>query len=400
MATALLALAACGGASVEAGSAVVDSAGVQVVTSMVPAWAQGTRWRMDTVPDVEVGDATSANNTLLVAVTGARLLGDGRYVVTLDDEKRIQWFDENGREGGRAGRDGEGPGEFRSLTLAGMLGDSLLIWDGRLDRATVIAPGGAVGRIFRLAGRTATTGSGYGFALAGVFDDGSLLLAGRSGVTTGDRSGARRDTIPLVHANGEGVLDEVIAAPPGHEQVAVATDRFVTSLERPFGARTVVAVDGGTVLVSVGDLDEVRRYDTTGRLLAIYRLDRARRIIPTTEIERAGRRLGEQIAQLPAELATGITRAMVDAGLPSVYPTFDRILVDTTGAIWLREDVGAERGDAEDRRWVVLDREGHWLGYVTTPRRFAVYQVTRDRVIGIQRDAYDVELFRVHRLRR
>lgn len=396
----LLALTACGGAATGGGSSVTDSAGVRVVTSIAPAWPEGSRWRLDTVPDVEVGDATSANSTLLVAVTGARLLDDGRYVVTLDDEKRIQWFDENGREAGRAGRDGEGPGEFRSLTLAGVLADSLVIWDGRLDRATVVTPEGTVGRSFRLAGRGATTGSAYGFAIAGVFADGSLLLAGRSGVTSGDRSGARRDTIPLLHASGEGVPDATIAAPPGHERVAVATDRFVTSLDRPFGARTVVAVDGATLLVSVGDRDEVRRYDTTGRLLAIYRLDRARRIIPTVEIERAGRRLGEQVAQLPAELAAGITGAMVDAGLPSVYPTYDRILVDATGAIWLREDIGSERSDAEDRHWVVLDRDGRWLGQVTTPRRFAVYQVTRDRIIGIQRDDYDVELLRVHRLRR
>jgi hypothetical protein len=48
----------------------------------------------------------------------------------------------------------------------------------------------------------------------------------------------------------------------------------------------------------------------------------------------------------------------------------------------------------------VLDREGRWLGQVTTPARLEVYQVTRDRVIGVWRDENDVEHLRVHRLSR
>jgi hypothetical protein len=394
-----LAVIACGGEP-GGGATVVDSAGVRVVTSIAPAWTGGTRWTLDSDPELEVGDAAGINSTMLVAVTGARRLDDGRYVVTLDDEKRIQWFDEEGGEAGHVGRDGEGPGEFRQVQLVGAMGDSLLVWDHRLDRATVVGPDGSVGRSLQPAGSPGIDGGQYGLAIAGVFADGTLLLTGRSGVTSGDRSGYRRDTIPLIRGSIDGVAERTIVAPPGHEFVAVTTDRFVTSLDRPFGARTVVAVDGVSLLVSVGDADEVRRYDTEGRLLAIYRLDRARRIIPTVEIERAGRRLGEQVAQLPSELARGITGAMVDAGLPSVYPTYDRILVDATGAIWLREDIGAGRSDAEDRRWVVLDADGRWLGHVVTPRRFALYQVTRDRVVGIQRDDYDVELLRVHRLRR
>lgn len=396
----LAAAIGCADGDAGGGNTAIDSSGVTVVTSTSPAWQSGIRWEFDRTPDVEVGDASSANSTLLLTVTGARLLEDGRYAVSLNDEKVVRWFDEDGREAGLFGRDGEGPGEFRGISMIGMLGDSLLVWDFRLARATVIAPGGEGSRTFRFSSSDSSTTTRYGFGLSGVFSDGRLLLAGQSGTTTGDRSGYRRDTIPLVLATAAGEVRHLITAVPGNERVAIATEQIVTSRERPFGARTAIAIDGNSVLVSVGDVDEVRRYSADGGLLAIYRLDRARRTIPASDIAIQGDRLRGQVEQLPDGLAEAFAAALMDAGLPSVYPAHDRILVDATGAIWLREDIGGERSDREDRRWTILSPDGRWLGSLTTPMRFAVHQVTDDRVIGIQRDEYGVELFRTHRLNR
>jgi hypothetical protein len=391
---------ACGGAGNGSGSTEIDSAGVRVVTSTAPVWGQQQRWLVDTQPDVEVGDATSANNTMLVSVSSARTLSDGRYVVSLNDESRLQMFDKDGREAGTFGVNGDGPGEFREPTIVGSRADSLMVWDFPLGRATVVTPEGELGRTFTIQQESVPSEVRYGFGISGWMANGTLLLAGQSGVASGERDGYRRDTIPLAFASATGELQKIFTSVPGNEQVAVSEPDFVTSLGRPFGAVTVLRVDENSILVGVGDVDELRRYDSAGELREIYRLDRPRKIIPPTDFERHGRRLGAQTAQLPPRVGEAITSAVISAGLPAVYPAYDRIVVDGTGAIWLREDIGEERENDEDHRWTVLDKAGHWLGTVVTPRRFDVQQITEDQVIGVKRDEYGVELLRAHRLRR
>jgi hypothetical protein len=377
---------------------VTDSAGVRIVASTAPDWGSDMRWRVDTTPELVIGDAATLPSVLLVSVTGVRRLENGQLVVSLDDDKTVRWFDRDGREVRRVGRPGEAPGEFLSVALIGVLADSVLLWDGQLDRATVLGPDGALVRTFQPA--FADTAVAYGLAVSGAFSDGRLLLAGRSGAQSAMPSGLRRDTIPLAVANREGRVEQVLARVLSHENVIVTGPGFVTMLPRPFGARTAITPDGTTLLVSDGQYDEVIRYSLDGEPAAIYRLDRPRRLIALSEVEQQRRRLAQQVEQLPETIGQAVSDAMAGVGVPTVYPAHDRILVDGSGAIWMREDIGPRRTEVEGHHWDVLDRDGRWLGQVTTPPRLELYHVTRDRVIGVWRDENDVEHLRVHRLSR
>lgn len=394
-----LVLAACSDAEprVEAVT-VTDSAGVRIVASTAPAWGSGSGWQVDTTPERVIGDANTLPAVLLIGVSGVRQLDNGTLVVSLDDDKTVRWFDRDGAEERRVGGPGEGPGEYGSVALTGMLGDSLLIWDGQLDRATVLAPDGAAVRTFRPV--FADTSVAFGMAVTAAFDDGRLLLAGRSGARSEMPSGLRRDTIPLAVASRDGLVEQVITRVHSHENVIVTGQGFVTMLPRPFGPRTALTTDGTALLVSDGQFDEVVRYPLDGSPVTIYRLDRPRRLIALSEVEQQRRRLAQQVEQLPETIGQAVAEVMASVGVPTVYPAHDRILVDGTGAIWLREDIGPRRSEIEARRWDVIDRDGRWLGLVTTPARLEVYQVTRDRVIGVWRDENDVEHLRVHRLAR
>ena len=395
----LLFVAACGNAEPTVDAVTVtDSAGVRIVSSTAPAWGSSNPWRLDTVPELVIGDATKLPSVLLVSVTGVRELDNGQLVVSLDDDKTVRWFDRDGNEVRRVGQPGEAPGEFLSVAIIGVLADSVLLWDGQLDRATVLGPDGAVVRTFQPA--FADTAVAYGLAVSGAFSDGRLLLAGRSGAQSAMPSGPRRDTIPLAVANREGRVEQVLARVLSHENVIVTGPGFVTMLPRPFGARTAITPDGTSLLVSDGQFDEVIRYSIDGEPATIYRLDRPRRLIALSEVEQQRRRLAQQVEQLPETIGQAVADAMAAVGVPTVYPAHDRILVDGGGAIWMREDIGPRRTEVEGHHWDVLDREGRWLGQVTTPPRLEVYHVTRDRVIGVWRDENDVEHLRVHRLSR
>ncbi|MGD9523318.1 MAG: hypothetical protein AB7N73_06035 [Gemmatimonadales bacterium] len=402
-ALALLAIAtaaACGDGAPAGAHTAIDSAGVRVVTSTAPSWGPDAGWRVDTVPELEVGSGARAGDPLLIGVEAVRRLADGQHLVATTDDQVLRWIDRDGAVVRTAGGAGEGPGEYRGLSVLGFIGDSLLTWDGRLGRVTVVAPDGAPARQFRLGNPDSANATRYGFAPSAVLDGDRLLLAGVRGAATNERSGLRRDTIPLATASTTGEVGPVFARVPGTESVVASTADFVAVTERPFGATTAVAAADGAAYVSVGDVDEVRRYDPATGLTAIYRLDRPRRLISPAEIERQGRRRGAQAGQLPDRVDVAITSALLSAGIPTAYPAHDRLLVDATGAIWLREDIGAERALEEARSWTILAPTGEWLGRVVTPVRFEVHQVTRDRVVGVQRTADDVEVVRVLRLRR
>src|SRR5690606_39847841 len=115
---------------------VTDSAGIRIVTSTAPAWAEGRGWSVDTIPELVIGDERTLPSVLLVGITAARRLDRGGYLVTTAVDALIRWFDRNGAEQRRAGGSGTGPGEFRDIELPGINGDTLILWDTRLERIT------------------------------------------------------------------------------------------------------------------------------------------------------------------------------------------------------------------------------------------------------------------------
>ena len=93
-------------------------------------------------------------------------------------------------------------------------------------------------------------------------------------------------------------------------------------------------------------------------------------------------------------------RALFEAAPASeTRPAFADILVDPSGAIWLR----LHRGDSEQdqpQEWLVLDADGTWLGTMGIPDRFTVSDITMDAVLGVWEGELDVEHPQVLRLNR
>lgn len=401
LAFAVLLLSACGSGDGErAGSTALDSAGVHLVTSMLPAWGNDGGWRVDSTPVLSIGDASHADAVLLVDVAGARILKDGRIAVANGADHAVLFFTAKGARDGRFGREGSGPGEFRGVSLVGVRHDSLLLWDAQLDRATVAPIAGGTPRVLQFGKGDTTAAARFGFAPLDLFADGALLLAGRTGASSADRGGVRRDPVPLRRAPWDGSLGRQIAVVPGSENIVASGPGFVTVFERPFGHRTHTIAVGNQLLVSTGDFDGVMLFDSTGTLTAIWRLDRARRAVPPSDVEAVTARRTDQLNQLPPEYAEAIHNVVKDIGFPTVLPPFDAVLRDDTGAIWLRNDVGPVLRDSIPRSWTVLDATGRWLGEVTMPRRVEVQQITSDRVLGVWRDEDGVEHLRLYRLRR
>ena len=381
-------LAGCDTGRPEGNGVVVDSLGVQIVTSSVPAWRDGTDWRVDSIPEQVAGDASRTDGALLIDVVGVHRFADGRLAVVVGEDRQVVYFTPEGAVAVRVG----GAETFARPRMVATAGDSVWIWDGAANRLTVLDAAGAVVRTAEIVGSVAPIGR---------FADGTLILTGRPTIGLGEGVGLRRDGIAVLAADANGtVISDTLAIVPGSEMVVASTSDFVAAFPRPFGAQTSIAVADRWVQVMVGDSDELLRITREGRLGQIWRLARPRRAIPLEDIREHGMRRAEQVAQLPRAVAERVVDAMVSAGLPGEMPTFDQQLLDATGHTWLREDAGPERRDSVPQRWQVLAPDGAWLGTVMTPRRFTLWQVTRDRIVGVWRDSNGIEEAHVYRLHR
>lgn len=66
-----------------------------------------------------------------------------------DGDRTIRRFDPGGKELGTVGGPGEGPGEFRMLSIGGTVGDTFWISDPTVRRTTFFAPDGSLLRTVR-----------------------------------------------------------------------------------------------------------------------------------------------------------------------------------------------------------------------------------------------------------
>ncbi|HSG82474.1 MAG TPA: hypothetical protein VLC48_09495, partial [Gemmatimonadota bacterium] len=84
-----------------------------------------------------------------------------------------------------------------------------------------------------------------------------------------------------------------------------------------------------------------------------------------------------------------------DLPLPEHLPVYQGLFVDDLGYLWVEQ----YRLPWEDPpQWEIFDPEGRWLGRVTTPRRFRLFQIGRDFILGRHRDEIGVERVRLYSL--
>jgi len=84
---------------------------------------------------------------------------------------------------------------------------------------------------------------------------------------------------------------------------------------------------------------------------------------------------------------------------PEARAAYSDLRVDREGAVWLR--TGRHFPPlAPSNEWTVISEEGVFLGTVTFPERFEVFELGTDYVLGLWKDELDVEFIRLYALDR
>ncbi len=372
-----------------------DSTDVQITVTSGAAAHTPLGWEVDSVPDLSVGDESSPGQAL-ARVQGVRELPDGRVLVVDGGSAELRVFDSEGRLVGRGGGFGKGPGEFINPALVPEVGtDSLLFFDMGTARLQLFSPTGEYQR--EIPGwRQWPMRDGKRPPLGAL--DSRLLLAIQGfvgGEASQSKDGIRQ--LSMVHAwfdpdsGGVTQLDSFVV----DEGYQFQENHFTVGI--PFASWPRAAVGKTRAFATDGRSPEIREYGVDGRLRRILRIDEKRR--PVTK---------SIVAQIPVDNFRGWeSRKLITAiPEPDSLPVFDALMVDDVGWLWA-EVYGWD--PAAPKEWIVFDPEGRARGSVDTPpglelgqtlRGVELGEIGRDFILGLWRDAYDVEHVRRYALHR
>lgn len=319
---------------------------------------------------------------------------DGTVLVVETKPVAVKRYDADGRFLGTIGREGEGPGEYRSARVA-VHRDTLIVADPQLDRLVLFAPDGRL-----LATQpTPCCMSWYPLAL-----DSLGRLLGSIGYRIPEGGG--RVAGYVRRALTGAVLDTLwrMVPPPDPSAAFVVTEagKVVGSVPVPFRPELHWAVaPDGRLVVGDGARHELR---TTTDGLDTVRL--ASRPLTAVPLDAAARRatVEAMIARDKRVAPEGALRAAFDASrLPSVLPFFDRIWVDRAGRRW----VHLARPAGAAARLDLFDDGGRWLDEVALPAggwpsepRTAPIAFGRDLVAVVLQDEEGAPFVRVYRIDR
>ena len=325
-------------------------------------------------------EATSGDDVFLSAVWDVGVDSRGRVYVIDFGEDGIIVLNPDLTHDRTIGREGEGPGEFLYRSRVQLLpGDSLVVWDSRLQRSTVFAAGSdepaydhspatpeRIDAAWRLPGSTRYIARSSPFFTPDASDEG------------------RTQVLRFVREESGRLLDEVFAEYPDNEGLVYRSPGRVMVGPHPFGRQSFVEINAreSTVLAS-SDAVGARIIDFRGQVESAFAWETAPIRVTAEELDRA---VDEAMDPLDGVLRDGA---------PYVWPAVTGLAVDDEDRIWL----GIRKPDRSFVEWAAFMEDGAHLQSVDLPAGFEVHAVRGGRIIGVARDELEVPRVIAYRLR-
>jgi hypothetical protein len=396
--------AACAGDAPASSSVeVIDSAGVRIVVNAAPDTA-GPIFRLSAQPIASIGVTEGAPEYQLYRASGGRRLSDGTIVFANGGTQEVRFYDAQGTHIRSVGREGEGPGEFMSLSLAGVFADdSILVGDSRLRRYSVMDRAGAFVRSFPIP----DTFPSFPPTTVGVLPDGSQVVTTAGNVPTGPEDLAslkglvrRPDVVYTISPDGATVTR--IGEAPGGEVFFLGGAMGPSSMGVIFGRNAYATAAGDRVVIATNDEYSLPVYDTRGQLLHVVRQTRAPVPVQPGDFERALPPFLKPDAPstpMKERFAPGLADMPKHTTLPAFgAPVGPTLKLDSEGSLWVGE-YEAVLGDMPGT-WQAFDSEGVFLGRLELPEGFVVFEFGRDWILGRLPDEMEVERVLLYGLER
>jgi hypothetical protein len=371
-----------------------DSAGIRIVENTGPAWGSEAGWTVSAEPVREIGVLEGDEAQMLDRVRSPRLRSDGILVLADGGTSEIRAFLPDGELAWTSGGFGEGPGEFQAVSSLQILpGDSILVWDVRSRRVSVLSPDGALARSYT----AEPPGDAPMAAPTGVLDGDRLLVSG--GVSfSSDGEGSTDEAVwpesPHFVGDRTGTLGERIFTVRTTEMRLQRTPGSISIGDLPFARRGFAAASGDRIVTGSSPVAALTWRDLEGTPTQIARWSAQPRPVDDALVERW---VQEELAENDEPAVRRYYRDLVEGvEIPDRVPIYTAMRVDARDHVWLKQ--WREPGATGEAAWWVFSPDGSLQGEVLIPAALEVAEITGDAVVGIVRDEFGVERVRVHRL--
>ncbi len=325
---------------------------------------------------------------------GLAVTSDGTLFVRSDTPPFVAMFDGAGNHVRTIGREGDGPGEFRTATAHGWVADTLWIinWvPPRISR-------------FRFDGTHVSTVRlepiDYGGPLSGPQSITALLGSGRAIAVTDVRrvGGDARSRLP-VYVGDTGFQERRLVAEVVRPQ-RMRIQGVGTFGMSPFPIPPIVTVGGDGSGFLVADWSEsdpgtlqLTRFSSAGDTQWSRSLDLGTDPVPSalrdSLVERGMEMAASQIdrARAQGQIGNQSVESLVREGLyiPDSFPPADRVVLGADNSVWLRRPSVEPEVD-----WLVLDSNGNPVFRVALPASVTVKAATQGSAWGTEVDELEI----------
>jgi hypothetical protein len=353
---------------------------VPVVRSATPRLAGAAAWRLAPSPSFDVGGGDPDGPDDYSGVSRVIELPNGRVVFEHGATAQVRIHDPSGAMVAKAGRRGDGPGEFRAPKLFPGRGDTILVYDQIPRRLTVIDGNGRIVRMDRaiLPVRVPSIGYAGGMFLepVGTLANGTFILTSWPMMSKGPPSSHYRDSLLVLGARlGDSTLFSI--ARTGHFEMFQHPDRSQGTW-LIFRKHTVVAAGTDRIYVARNEQWEIEEYSLTGRLLR--RIQRPVQLTPITPafIASLPSNRPEQWDRWTEQRRANWSRDVRDRVYAKSFPPISNLFVSPDGLLYVLESDDPRA----PKTLAVFDREGTFLTQFLIPEGLRVLAVGRSRVYG------------------
>jgi len=332
---------------------------------------------------VRIGVVEGESAFQFTGITGAVRLRDGTVVVADEGSQEVRFFGPDGAHRRTVGRRGGGPGEFTGLAALGKdAGGRVWAYDFSLRRITWMDGEGNVTGLTSLGLEPAML-----FPLGLLVDETFLLkqLWGAEVTSQASTTGLRRDPIAFVRFGRDGSLVDTLGLFPGREVYITEEDGRGVMNTPPFARNTSATIRGDRVVVGAQSRYELCELSPEGRLLRLIRIPGREKAVGAEELEGY---IQSRLQTAPPERHPEIRRSLEGMPIPGRVPPYGALLTDSGGNLWVGEWAMYPE---TARSWDVFDATGAWLGTVLVPSDFDPRDLGDDWILGVARDALDVE---------
>lgn len=325
----------------------------------------------------------------LYRVGDALLLANGGLALANTGDLEILLLSEDGSLEGRVGGQGEGPGEFGTITTLLTADAGFLAYDTRLGRLSRFSETGEFLTSSRLSAQSATV------ELRPLArDDAGNILAILGVQRSFQPSGIKQDTTPLLAYTDTKTDPDTLELLPAQEWAYGSSPglEVLTRQETGFGRDIVASALGNLALIGNTDALSLSIYAADGSLRRRIRGSGGGWTVTGEETETSrAERLTRRVD--PPDWYVDFVE-----NLPyrETHPAFHSAVLGPDEMVWIGL---ATRPDEETRRWLVIGPDGQPRGWLGLPAQASALAVDVDRFVSLQRDALEVEEVRLYRYR-